>query len=110
MENSFQFMGILYPTRAAMLHAIAREWITGGGSIAVNSPEARQELAASDPAALAAECAREWQLDDRGDFDEPDAPTHMEEHGYSLADLADAFKTVAGRTPLVVATPRTPPL
>jgi hypothetical protein len=79
----FEFMGVEHPTLPAMLDAIAREWLAGNDQRRISDSD--------DPEALAAECMREWNLDDRGDFDDPDQPTHMDAHGYDVPDLAAAF-------------------
>lgn len=53
----FEFQGMLYRTEAEMDAAVAREWLTAGGS---NSPAV---VAAANPGAEAAECSRAWDVD-----------------------------------------------
>jgi|GEM_PF-1785723 len=91
---SYEFQSTLFRTRAAMLDAIAYEFMTAGGA---NSPAMVDDLI-GDPATLAAECIGGWGLDipmpHRRTYDdaEDDAErSHMAIHGYSAADLAEAF-------------------
>lgn len=87
MRNSWG--GQLYSHQHAMLCAIAREWITAGGS--ATAADEIATVTQQTAAELAAECIDAWGLGAvRGDSDE----THMEAEGYTVEDLTEAFADV----------------
>jgi len=81
--------GQLYNRQHDMLCAIAREWVTAGGS--ASAQDEINTVTSQTATELAAECADAWCLSTaRGASDE----SHMEAEGYEVADLAEAFADV----------------
>jgi hypothetical protein len=87
-----EFGGALYRSRGAMLHAIAYEWIIDGKITAAT----HKILAEETDAHLAAECIRNWELNQpkAGWPGEDPKPSHMEEQDYSEDDLRAAFASL----------------
>src|SRR5215472_11641477 len=97
---NYKFQSTLYRSETAMLNAIAYEWITAGGQN--NAEDVTDALRMSD-AALAEECIRGWELDERSgatepedwlDYDSPEVEakdSHMDLQRYGAEDLAAAF-------------------
>lgn len=83
---AYEFQSMLHRNLSSMLDAIAYEFMTAGGA---NSPEMVDGLL-GEPAALAAECIEGWGLD-QADMWDAEAQSHMDQHGYSAADLAEAI-------------------
>jgi hypothetical protein len=76
-----------------MLCAIARQWITGGGS--ASAADEIATVTTQTAAELAAECASAWQLDvAKQGRHQDDETSHMDDEGYDLADLEAAFADV----------------
>lgn len=84
---SYKFQSALYRNRSDMLDAIAYEFMTGDGA---NAPEIVDTFVRISPESLAAECIGGWGLDVPGVKDDSD-PSHMETHGYTAEDLANAI-------------------
>jgi hypothetical protein len=86
---AYAFAGALYPNEAAMLDAIAHDWITAGGD--ATQDEVRNRLLTFSDAELAADCITEWELDTPPDPDDPDRHSHMMTNYYQASDLEQAF-------------------
>lgn len=86
MINEFQCT--LFSSQHQMLAAIAYEYVTAGGA---NSAEVVDDIIAGGmtAASAAAEAIDGFGLDQADHFD--DKPSHMDENGYTAADLEGAM-------------------
>ena len=92
---SYQWGDTLFRTKANMLDAIAAAWATGHGH--ASPDETRRNFDEATDAELAAQAIDGWGLDQpRGRRFSLDGerPSHMAEHEYTAADLAEAFARV----------------
>ena len=87
MSNEFQ--STIYNSQGDMLDAIAVEWLTAGGANDIEF--IRAYLRDKADAELADEAIKGWRLDRPDEGFEPRDPSHMEQEGYTAADLAKAF-------------------
>ncbi len=85
---SFEFHSIHYPTRSAMLAAIAEKWITAGGRN--STEEVAGILAVTSDEILAETCIEGWALDQPID-DGPELETWMAARDFTAGDLIQAF-------------------
>jgi hypothetical protein len=91
-----QWTDRLFPTRAAMLAAIAEAWLTANGH--ASPAEVAATLAECTDAELAAQVIEGWGLAVPADAQDAsmlgrpaEGPSHMERYAYSADDLAAAF-------------------
>lgn len=84
----YQFGGSLYRSQRDMLDSLVHQWLD-----ADMATEAREMLAEASDATLATECTKHWELDMAPDNwpDEVVEPSHMQEQGYDVDDLEEAF-------------------
>lgn len=99
---SYEFQNILYRTEAAMLAAIACEWLTAGG--ANSSADIDEILQREDctPESIARECIDGWGLDQAGEPDpySGDEPTTwMEDRDITEGDIVSAFREFIAKRP-----------
>ncbi|QXM25487.1 hypothetical protein KO353_04465 [Elioraea tepida] len=98
MSTYKEWAGSLYRTRAEMLDAIAEAWATACGH--ASPAETRRNFDEATDAELAAEAIAGWGLDQprgrRFSLDD-ERPSHMVEHEYTAADLAEAFARLRAR-------------
>jgi len=105
---NYEFQYTLYRSERAMLDAIAYEWITAGGW---NSAADIAEALHMSDAALAEECIRGWELDERSGNEEPEnwddedsimvpiEDSHMDLQRYDAEDLTAAFARFRAERP-----------
>jgi hypothetical protein len=80
-----EFGGMLYPTRAAMLAAVAEDFITAQGR---NAQDEVARACTRGAAALVDECIEGWGLDQPRDSDES---SWMDRQGVARDELVEAF-------------------
>jgi hypothetical protein len=94
---NYEFQSMLYPNARTMLDVVAYEWMTAGGA---NSTEFITESCQISAQALAAECIKEWSLDDaQSNAYDDDTPSWMDENGVTIDDITEAFSRFIANRP-----------
>jgi len=84
--KGFEFLGIVFTDRRAMIHFIVEEWVSGGESM--TAQRLADVFGTRSDAEIATGCIKEWGLDCA-----EGRVSHMVRHGYDREDLVAAFSS-----------------